>query len=182
MLGPGYHRLTHLGGEWRNAEDRPCGPAGERARDVPIPRRWFGASRRLPNEDWTRLCAAVAHSREWELHEYGMGKLVRHLFWKDPKRPRCRVAPIGRDLVERGGSVYLHSRAEPGLLYVFANDLWHTAANNSGGLRLRVEKVEQPPGGRVIWTLHGPGHWTSGRTVFAPFVPVSAGYGQAVDA
>ena len=50
---------------------------------------------------------------------------------------------IGRDLRSAGGSLCIMNKAPSGLLYLFVNDCWQTAANNCCGLRLAIEVVER---------------------------------------
>ncbi len=159
VLEPGYYRVEYTGGTWRTAEAKPCGPEGERREDLALLRRLFTVSLRRPDQPWTRLCMAVAHPRHWELREYGLGKLLRYLYWKDPDELLKQVAPVGQDMPAKGAEVCLRIEAEPGLAYFFANDLWHTSGNNSGSVRLKVERVEQPAADAPLWVLRDSGHW-----------------------
>src|SRR5438105_4793029 len=52
------------------------------------------------------------------------------------------------------------SKASPGVtdlkypvLYLFANDWWQTANNNSGGVRLSIERITAVEGSAPLWTL-----------------------------
>ncbi|MFC7542456.1 hypothetical protein ACFQU2_27340 [Siccirubricoccus deserti] len=53
----------------------------------------------------------------------------------------------------------LRNDAAPGLLYFFANDLWQTAGNNAGALRLQIERVQQPREREPLWILGESGSW-----------------------
>ncbi len=68
----------------------------------------------------------------------------------------------------------LLNAAGPGLLYLFANDLWHTAANNSGAVRLQIERVEQPVTGAPLWRLKEDGYWKKDELI----VPYRASEGM----
>lgn len=164
VLERGLYRITYQGGRWRDAEVRPCGPDGQRPEDVwgARGRRRVMARRRMPQERWMTLGAAIAHPRDWPLYERGLRDLWHYLFREDPNELRRQVAPIGRHLDAPGASVCIDNQAAPGLLYLFANDLWQTATNNAGGLRLGVERVARPDPGEVVWTLHADGGWEEG--------------------
>lgn len=146
------YRLTWKEGKWCDKECLPCGPAGQPGREL---MRWlFRFRRRLPRENYMTLCIAIAHPRLWPLREGGLVRLARYLFLRDPKEMREQVAPVGRDLLEPGDSVVIQNNADDGILYLFANDSWMTAANNSGGLELTIERLA--PDSDVtapLWTL-----------------------------
>lgn len=149
------YRLTWLGGHWRDASAPPCGPGGQEAgpRDM---RRWWKWNRRLQDRPWMQLVVTVAHPRHWKLHEYPLRKLLPLLFGNDPPELRSQLAPIGPALVGEGAAVLLQSHAPGGLLHLFANDWWQTASNNSGGLKLRIERVAE---GVPTLTLNANGTW-----------------------
>ena len=180
VLGAGYYRLSYVSGLWRNAEDEPCGPFGEDDASVGWWRRTWAISRRLPGQPWTRLCVAVAHPRRWKLRELGIWQLLRYQYWKDPKELRRQIAPIGRDLKAVGDSITIQNKCLPGLLYLFANDLWHTAGNNSGALCLEVEQVDAPVGGKPLWVLGVDGYWKR-REGAAPLAEETGGQGPRRD-
>jgi hypothetical protein len=152
------YRLTYLGGLWRDAQSEPCRPAGQKAGIFDL-RRWMESGRRLRDEPWMRLAATVAHPREWELKEKGAGALLRILFRNDPIELTRQVAAIGRDLPWPGRSIALRNDAPAGLLYLFANDWWQTASNNSGGLQLRIERLDEPDIAIPLWTTRACGSW-----------------------
>ena len=65
------------------------------------------------------------------------------------------MAPVGRDLRNRpGDSIVIQNNADDGVLYFFANDSWMTAANNSGGLEMTLQRLpaDEPAQGPV-WTF-----------------------------
>jgi uncharacterized protein (DUF2235 family) len=159
VLEAGCYRLTYLGGLWRDAEERYCGPAGQQPDDIGFPRSRFGFRRRLPEEAWMRLCLTVAHPREWPLRELGLRSLLRFLYWRDPEALRRQVAPVGVDLQRPGDAVWLRNDAAAGLLHVFANDLWFTAGNNAGAIRLRLERLDHPADSGPCWILGAGGEW-----------------------
>jgi hypothetical protein len=97
------------------------------------------------------LAATVAHPRIWTPRELGMGKALRFLFVRAPRSLLEQIALIGNDLRTAGDSVCFVNNAPSGLLYLFVNDCWQTAGNNSGGPRLSIEVVDQPAG--VVFTL-----------------------------
>lgn len=153
------YRITWLDGMWRDAGEPPCGPAGQKATGFDHRRLLFWR-RRLPQADWMTLCATVAHKRVWPLRELGIGKLLRYLFWRDPWALREQVAPIGRSLRQPMDALCLVSEAPAGgLLYLFANDWWQMATCNSGSLKLRIERLEEPDPTLPLWRLRPDGHW-----------------------
>ena len=151
------YRLTWRDGNWRDENYEPCGPSGQLA--TGIWRRLFQFRRRLPQENYMTLCLSVAHPRAWRLRERRIRRLLRYLFVRDPKEMREQVAPVGLTLAQQGASVLVRNNGPAGILYAFANDLWMTAANNSGALNLTIELVlgEAPPE-TPLWTLasYGP--------------------------
>jgi uncharacterized protein (DUF2235 family) len=159
VLDRATYRVTYLGGLWRDGEERPCGPDGQLDQRVGLWRRLIGFSRRLPDRPWMQLSAAVAHPREWKLQEYGLRRLLRYLYWRDPEELQDQVAPIGVDLRSPRHTLCLRNDATPGLLYVFANDLWQAAGDNAGALRLQIEQVEQPREREPLWILGENGCW-----------------------
>lgn len=150
------YSLTWQDGEWRDGERALCGPTGQPRRGL------FGWSRRLSREPWLRLTATVAHPRLWELHERGLWLLLRLLFMNDPVELRQQLAPLGRDLPTPGATVFIRSDAPSGLLHLFANDHWHAAGDNSGGIRLQITRVRQTRPGQITkpcWRLKDDGIW-----------------------
>lgn len=133
------YRLTWLSGEWRDAECPPCGPTGQPGTE--LIRRLFRKRRRLPAENYMTLCITIAQPRPWPLREGGLARLARYLFLRDPWELREQIAPVGRDLAMRGSSVVIQHDGEDGMLHLFANDAWMTAANNSGGLEMAIERL-----------------------------------------
>jgi|GEM_PF-103535 len=146
------YRLTYVGGLWRDAENDACGPDGQRAVGGDI-RRFAGRGLRLRTEPWMRLVATVAHPRRWALLEREWRLLVKFLFVSDPEELTGQLAPIGRDLHAPGDAVILRNEAHGGLLYLFANDWWQTASNNSGGIRLRIERLRETDPATPAWLL-----------------------------
>ena len=98
---------------------------------------------------------------------------MRYLFHYDPKELREQVAPVGGNLAARGASVLIKNDGPAGVLFAFANDLWMMAANNSGAIDLRIERLpDDTPIAEPLWTskLHGkPGrqawHWEQAQTL-----------------
>jgi hypothetical protein len=164
------YRLTYVGGLWRDAQNEPCGPDGQNAGAFDL-RRWMGGGRRLRDEPWMRLAATVAHPRKWKLKEKGAGALLRILFSNDPVELTRQIAAIGQDLPMPGCSVMLRNEAPAGLLYLFANDWWQTASNNSGGLQLRIARLDEADPAVPLWTALAKGCWT--RTAPAAARPVT---------
>ncbi|MFN4089317.1 MAG: DUF2235 domain-containing protein [Alphaproteobacteria bacterium] len=149
------YRLTYLGGQWRDAETPVSGPAGRRPVGGDV-RRFLGFMRRLPAAEWMCLIATVAHPRRWEVTERGWRELFRYFFVTDPKELTEQLAPIGRDLEKPGDAVLLRNETHGGLLHLFANDWWQTAGNNSGGIRLRIERLSAEDAATVtdpLWCL-----------------------------
>ena len=99
------------------------------------------------------LVATVAHPRRWALLEREWRLLVKLLFVSDPEELTGQLAPIGRDLHAPGDAVVLRNDAHGGLLYLFANDWWQTASNNSGGIRLRIERLRETDPTTPAWLL-----------------------------
>lgn len=157
-----WYRLTYRGGLWRDRDGPPCGPAGEAAtRGWRDPCWWFRARRRVPDAGWMTLCATVAGPQRWKLRELPLHQALRFLFWRDPAALLAQVAPIGEGHPAPGASVLLRSdRWSDGMLYLFANDLWQTAGNNSGALDLTIERLAGDPGGtEPLWHLPRRGGW-----------------------
>jgi uncharacterized protein (DUF2235 family) len=139
-----YYKLTYLGGVVRDAEDDPAGPDGQSAgwadfrRIQPFKPRLAGLT-----DKWMLLGAAIAHPRIWTPQEKGWQEALRYLFRRAPDILLDQIATIGDDLPTVGDCLYIWSEAPSGLLYMFVNDLWQTAGNNSGGTRLRIEPVTE---------------------------------------
>lgn len=159
------YRLTYVGGTWQDAEKQECGPAGQEAGLLDL-RRWLKVGRRMRYQPWMRLVATVAHPRHWPPEERGLWALLVLLFKNDPQELVSQLAPVGQDLACPGSSILLRNLAPSGLLYLFANDWWQTASNNSGEIRLEIRRVQDTGGaGEPVWTLMGvaqgkPGYWT----------------------
>jgi hypothetical protein len=160
ILDPGaLYRLTYLGERWRDAEAAPCGPGGQEAAGMLDLRRWLTLGRRLRRQPWMRLVATVAYPRRWTLREKGLGELVTLLFHNDPPQLTRQLAAIGQDLTEPGASIFLRNEAQAGLLYLFANDWWQTASNNSGGVALQLLRTDEEANGVPLWILRAGGSW-----------------------
>ncbi len=153
------YRLSYLGGLWRDADATPCTGAGQNATGLFDLRRTLTIGRRLREEPWMRLVATVAHPRRWPLLERGFVALLRILLVRDPDELTCQLAPIGRDLGRKNAAVLIRNEAQSGLLYLFANDWWQAASNNSGGLQLRIERVAGDAEASPVWTLDPAGRW-----------------------
>ena len=81
-------------------------------------------------------------------------RLAHYLFIRDPLELRQQIAPVGRDLRNRGDSVVIQNYGEDCLLHLFANDAWMTAANNSGGLEMTLQRLTADEPARVLcWTF-----------------------------
>jgi hypothetical protein len=161
VLRPGLtYRITWKCDWWRDALKPLCGPQGQQPNGVSDAIRWFFAfRRRMPRDGYMTLCATVAGPRNWPLRERGLGRALRYLLFRDPRQLRRQVAPIGRGMAGiPAAEVWLTHEGEPGLLYLFANDLWQTASNNSGGLDLSIAVETQ--------TVNGS-HWRVTKEGFA---------------
>ena len=106
-----------------------------------------------------RLVATVAHPRKWKLQEKGLRELVKLLFHNDPRKLTRQLAAIGHDLTEPGASILIRNDAPAGLLYLFANDWWQTASNNSGGVQLSIARLAVAGEDAPLWTLQADGGW-----------------------
>jgi hypothetical protein len=116
-------------------------------------RRLLGFGRRLPRENWMLLGATVAHPRAWNPVEKPFREAIPFLLWSAPKELLSQIARIGSDFEQPNDSIVLTSQAPCGLLHLFANDWWQTSANNSGGPRLRITRVDAPVAGKPLWSL-----------------------------
>ena len=150
------YRLRWVGDQWRDASAAPCGPEGQEATGIWDFRRWWTSGRRMPGVPWMQLVMTVAHPREWKLLERPLRDLIKMLVGNDPEELKSQLAAIGRDLLRPEGVVF-RSDAPAGLLHLFANDWWQTASNNSGGLRLEIERIAD---GRALWVLGAEGAWS----------------------
>ena len=118
------------------------------------------------------LCITIAHPRPWPLREGGLFRLFRYLFLRDPLELRRQVAPVGRDLVEKKSSVVIQNNGGDGMLHLFANDAWMTAANNSGVLTMEIVRLPATePIFEPIWTLAQRVHRGKRRSGGAPWIP-----------
>jgi len=140
--------------QWRDKDAGACGPGGQMAGSGDIRRR-LNWRKRLPKANWMVLCASIAHPREWPLREGRFREYLGYLCIRDPEQLRNQVAPIGEDLADgTGDRVTLCNMAEAGLLYLFANDWWQTAPNNSGALTLRVRRLaDSESSAGTVWAL-----------------------------
>lgn len=152
--------LSYLGALWRDADSPPCRPDGQEAPNWFDLRHWMSAGRRMQDKKWMTLIATVAHPRVWELQEKGIRQFVPLLFHNDPLELTRQLAPLGSDLSRPGNEVVLQNEAPAGLLYFFANDWWQTASNNSGGVRLRLGRIDAPEPTIPLWNLQSDGEWS----------------------
>jgi uncharacterized protein (DUF2235 family) len=144
-----YYCLKYLGGLTRDGERPPADPGGQNAGM----RILSPFSPRLPDENWMFLGAAIAHPRVWTPQERGFWEGVRYLLGNGPELLLDQIALIGGDLTQVGNSIFIKSKAPSGLLYLFVNDVWQTAGNNSGGPRLSIEPVNESDATGVLFTL-----------------------------
>lgn len=151
VLRPGVtYRITWHSDRWRDALKPPCGPKGQQPKGLGDVIRWFFAfRRRMPWDGYMTLCVTVAGPRDWPLLEFGVGRALQYLLVRDPPQLRVQVVPLGRGMAGKApANAWLTHDGEPGLLHLFANDLWQTATNNSGGLDLTIaietDKVGEP--------------------------------------
>jgi uncharacterized protein (DUF2235 family) len=135
------YRITYVGGLWRDADKRPCTPNGQFARSLGDLRVLLGWGLRLRRLRWMQMVATVAHPRQWPLREKGLMPLIKLLLHKEPEVLTAQLAAIGESLVNPGDSLVMINRQASGLLYLFANDWWQTASNNSGAIRLRITRL-----------------------------------------
>lgn len=147
-----YYRVTYLGGLTRDGEEPPVDPGGQKAGRLNI-RRFSPFKARLPAKNWMFLGAAIAHPRIWTPQEKGLKEGLGYLLGSPPDLLLKQIAKIGQDLADVNGSVFIKSNAPSGLLYLFVNDLWQTAGNNSGGPRLSIEPVEESEASGILFTL-----------------------------
>jgi len=143
-----YYRMTYLGGLTRDGESSPANPGGQGSS-----RRFSLFKPRLPDKHRMFLAAAIAHPRIWTPQEKGLLEGVRYLLGNGPKLLLEQIALIGSELAETNNSIFIKSNAPSGLLYLFVNDVWQTAGNNSGGPRLSIEPVEGSEATGVLFTL-----------------------------
>jgi hypothetical protein len=147
-----FYCIEYVGGLSRDAECPPARPIGQRPKGLDI-RYLMGFGRRLPGKDWMLLGATIAHPRAWNPIEKPFHQAIPYLLWSAPEELRSQIAEIGQHLAEPNDKVFLTSSAPSGLLYLFANDWWQTAANNSGGQKLRISRVGAPDAGENLWSL-----------------------------
>jgi hypothetical protein len=153
LVGNGErYRLTWRSGEWRDKEYPSCGPSGQPGNKFP---RWLlRFRRRLPGANFMTLCITIAHPRAWPTRVGGLARLAYYLFVRDPRELRQQVAPVGRDLKVQRDSIVIQNNGGDGLLYVFANDTWMTASDNSGALEMAIARVPSDEAtNEPIWTL-----------------------------
>ena len=158
---PTYYRLRWIGGVWRDAACPPCGPAGNLDGERPGDPRWRARwRRRVRDAAWMTLCATIAGPRRWPLREMPLKFGFAYLFKRDPRPLLNQVAPIGRCLERPGDSLLIRSERPAGMLYLFANDLWQTYANNAGELEMELTRLEGHPGSEEpLWLLPKTGPW-----------------------
>jgi uncharacterized protein (DUF2235 family) len=147
-----YYRVTYLGGLTRDGEMPPADPGGQKAGTWDI-RTLSPFKPRLPTNNWVFLGAAIAHPRIWTPQEKGLREGLRYLLRSAPQLLLDQIALVGQDLANVNDSIFIKSTAPSGLLYLFVNDLWQTAGNNSGGPRLSIELVEESDASGVLFTL-----------------------------
>lgn len=134
-------------------------------------RRRFPAADENGRPDWDRrksevprmtLIATHAHPRAWPPKEGRVRELARLFFWRDPIQLVEQLAPIGMDLPSQddgspanGRSVYLEIGQDVpnGMLWLFANDKWMSAWDNSGAVRLSIQRVTAREPDRPLWSL-----------------------------
>ena len=106
------------------------------------------------------LCATIAGPRRWPLRELPLRIGLAYLWKRDPRLLLNQIAPIGQSLGRTGDSLTIRSERPPGMLYLFANDLWQTYWNNTGELELEVTRLSGPPDpGEPVWVLPAEGRW-----------------------
>jgi hypothetical protein len=147
-----YYCLMYLGGLTRDGEDPPADPGGRISKSRGI-RRFSLFAPRLPHEHRMFLGAAIAHLRIWTPQERGLIEGVRYLLGNGPQLLLDQIALIGSDFTQVNDSVFIKSNAPSGLLYLFVNDVWQTAGNNSGGPRLSIEPVRKSDVTGILFTL-----------------------------
>jgi hypothetical protein len=99
------------------------------------------------------LGAMVAHPRIGTPQERGLIEGVRYLLGNGPRLLLDQIALIGGDLTTVNDFSFIKSNAPSGLLYLFVNDVWQTAGNNSGGPRISIEPVNESDATGVLFTL-----------------------------
>jgi uncharacterized protein (DUF2235 family) len=147
-----YYRVTYLGGLTRDAEKSPSGPGGQKAGALDV-RGFPQFQPRVPKGKWMLLGAVIAHARIWTPEEKSLKEGLTYLFFRAPQPLLDQIATIGYDLAKPNDSIFIKSTAPSGLLYLFVNDLWQTAGDNSGGPRLSIEPVEKPDASGILFTL-----------------------------
>ncbi|QYU68099.1 hypothetical protein J4558_25175 [Leptolyngbya sp. 15MV] len=158
---PVQYRLRWIGGRWRDSQCPPCGPAGNLDGEHKRDPRWRARRRRrLRDAPWMTLCATIAGPRRWPLRELPLGIGLAYLWKREPRMLLNQVAPLGRTMRAEGDSVVIRSERPPGMLYLFANDLWQTYGNNAGELELEITRLDGPPEpGETVWVLPREGAW-----------------------
>lgn len=159
-----HYRLRWVGGQWRDAACPPCGPAGDAAGEQRGDPRWRARwRRRVRGAPWMTLCAAIAGPRRWPLRELSFGVGLAYLFRREPRMLLNQVVPLGQSLAAPGDSLVIRSERPPGLLYLFANDLWPTYANNTGELSLELTRLAaRPDTAEPVYVLPAAGPWRMG--------------------
>ncbi len=152
-----FYKLTFVGGEWRDAECPPCGPSGQKASGLFDMRRFLGWGRRSYDARWMEMMATVAHPRRWPLKERPLWRLLALIFCNRPPELINQLARIGQHLNKPGDCLFIENKAASGLLYLFANDWWQTAGNNSGGLHLRIARIDELTAGHPRWIIDDKG-------------------------
>ncbi|MGH6892818.1 MAG: DUF2235 domain-containing protein [Dongiaceae bacterium] len=164
------YRVTYDGGNWRDAEKRPCGPNGQSPYGLDLVRRLLYRRRRLIAGRWLELLGHVAHPRPWPVAEFGTLALFKLLFVRDPKPLTRSLIPLGKHMTAEAtpenraaNSVYVLSFANNGLFYAFGNDAWATYPNNCGAIDLEISRETVIPAGAVYYTLTPRGEIVPGQ-------------------
>ena len=106
------------------------------------------------------LCATIAGPRRWPLRELPLKLAFAYLFRRDPRMLLNQVGALGSSLRQPGDTILIASGRPPGLLHLFANDLWQTYANNTGAIALELTRLTADPGGaEPLWMLPAAGPW-----------------------
>lgn len=140
------YRITYIAtarspADWQDEEKPLCGPQGQSPNWLDLWRHLFRFRRRLRSANWLELIGHIAHPRPWPVEEFGIGKLLQLLFWRDPKPLTLSLLRLGKYLPQPGASVDVINLASGGLFYCFANDVWPYYANNSGSVTIEIERV-----------------------------------------
>lgn len=91
----GVYRVRYSGGQWRDKECPPCGPAGQMATGLDI-RRFLNPLKRKVDGQWMELIGHVAHPRAWDEKEHYGRHLLYYLLVRDPVELTRSLMPLGR--------------------------------------------------------------------------------------